>query len=54
MLSWETGGNPADGVWARYWYENVHRSTGFGPYRPKAEAVSGGIGGGVGGVFGVL
>ena len=33
MLSWETGGNPADGVWAPYWYTNVHRSTGFAPYR---------------------
>lgn len=37
MLSWETGGNPADGVWAPYWYSNVHRSTGFAPYRPKSE-----------------
>ena len=37
MLSWESGGNPADGVWAPYWYTNVHRSTGFAPYRPKSE-----------------
>lgn len=37
MLSWETGGNPADGVWAPYWYANVHRSTGFVPYRPKSD-----------------
>lgn len=37
MLSWEMGGNPADGVWAPYWYGNVHRSTGFAPYRPKSE-----------------
>ncbi len=37
MLSWEIGGNPADGVWAPYWYQNVHRSTGFAPYRPKSE-----------------
>ena len=37
MLSWEAGGNPADGVWAKYWYQNVHRSTGFVPYRPKSE-----------------
>ena len=37
MLSWEAGGNPADGVWAPYWYGNVHRSTGFAPYRPKSE-----------------
>ncbi len=37
MLSWKPGGNPADGVWAPYWYTNVHRSTGFAPYRPKSE-----------------
>ena len=37
MLSWQVGGNPADGVWAPYWYQNVHRSTGFAPYRPKTE-----------------
>lgn len=37
MLSWKRGGNPADGVWAPYWYMNVHRSTGFAPYRPKSE-----------------
>lgn len=37
MLSWKTGGNSADGVWAPYWYQNVHRSTGFAPYRPKSE-----------------
>ncbi len=37
MLSWEAGGHPADGVWAPYWYGNVHRSTGFAPYRPKSE-----------------
>ena len=37
MLSWGAGGNPADGVWAPYWYGNVHRSTGFAPYRPKSE-----------------
>ena len=29
MLSWPKGGNIADGVWAKYWYENVHNSTGF-------------------------
>lgn len=37
MLAWAAGGNPADGVWAPYWYQNVHRSTGFAPYRPKSE-----------------
>ena len=37
MLSWRAGGCSADGVWAKYWYQNVHRSTGFVPYRPKSE-----------------
>lgn len=37
MLSWKAGGNAADGVWAKHWYQNVHRSTGFAPYRPKSE-----------------
>ena len=35
MLSWEAGPIPQDGVWAPYWYENVHRSTGFQPYKEK-------------------
>ena len=38
MLSWKEGGRPEDGVWAPYWYQNIHRSTGFEPYRPKTEA----------------
>ena len=33
MLSWPPGPRPTDGVWARYWYDSVWRSTGFGPYR---------------------
>lgn len=37
MLRWEAGARPEDGVWARYWYHNVHRSTGFAPYAPKNE-----------------
>lgn len=37
MLSWPPGPKPEDGVWARYWYDNVHKSTGFAPYRPKDE-----------------
>lgn len=35
MLSWPAGPKPEDGVWAKYWYDNVHKSTGFQPYRPK-------------------
>ena len=29
MLSWEAGARREDGVWAKYWYDNVHQSTGF-------------------------
>lgn len=39
MLSWPAGPRPEDGPWARYWYDNVHRSTGFAPYRPKSADV---------------
>ena len=37
MLSWPAGPKPEDGVWAKYWYDNVHASTSFAPYRPKDE-----------------
>ncbi|MDZ7716409.1 MAG: hypothetical protein U5J95_09380 [Balneolaceae bacterium] len=39
MLSWSAGPIPEDGVWAKYWYHNVHKSTGFKPYAPKDEEV---------------
>ena len=29
MLIWNKGGIIEDGVWANYWYENVHNTTGF-------------------------
>ena len=29
MLKWSKGGIKEDGVWAKYWYENVHNSMGF-------------------------
>ena len=29
MLHWQAGAKPYDGVWAKYWYDNVHQSTGF-------------------------
>lgn len=35
MLNWEAGARPEDGVWAPYWYKNVHQSTGFRPYQDK-------------------
>jgi hypothetical protein len=37
MLSWPTGPKPEDGVWADHWYGRLHQTTGFEPYRPKAE-----------------
>lgn len=49
MLSWEAGPRKADGAWAPWWYDSVHRSTGFGPppksipkimadYQPRLKA----------------
>ena len=35
MLAWPAGPRPEDGVWAPHWYQGVHRSTGFLPYRLK-------------------
>lgn len=29
MLTWSPGGRPEDGIWAPYWYERVHRSSGW-------------------------
>ncbi len=29
MLSWQPGAKPYDGIWAKYWYRNVHKSTHF-------------------------
>lgn len=29
MLHWPAGPKKEDGTWAKHWYENVHRSTGF-------------------------
>ncbi|WNJ20921.1 sulfotransferase family protein [Pontibacter sp. G13] len=39
MVSWNPGPRPEDGVWAPWWYENVHRSEGFQPYQPKTQQV---------------
>ncbi|MBK6537243.1 MAG: sulfotransferase family protein [Ignavibacteria bacterium] len=29
MLRWNAGKRKEDGIWAKYWYENVHKSTSF-------------------------
>jgi hypothetical protein len=35
MLHWPAQARPEDGIWAPYWYQNVHHSTGFKPYQKK-------------------
>ncbi len=37
MLRWPAGPRKEDGVWARYWYHNVHKSHGFSPYVAKTS-----------------
>lgn len=34
MLSWAPGRRETDGVWAKYWYQRVEKSTGFEPRSP--------------------
>ena len=34
MLQWPAGPRPEDGIWAKYWYQNVHKSTHLQPF-PK-------------------
>lgn len=43
MLQWAPGPRPTDGVWARHWYANVEASTGFEPYRERAEPLPEGL-----------
>ena len=35
MLQWSPGARAEDGSWAKYWYGNVHKSSGFAPYTEK-------------------
>lgn len=37
MLHWEAGPKSYDGVWAPYWYDNVHRSTGFEKQKTSSQ-----------------
>ena len=37
MLAWEAGPRAADGVWAKYWYGNVHQSIGFKKQQTSAR-----------------
>lgn len=40
MLHWQAGKRPEDGIWAKYWYKNVHQSTGFQPYKERTEVLA--------------
>lgn len=37
MLSWPPGRRETDGLWAKHWYADVEKSTGFQPYKPKPD-----------------
>ena len=37
MLSWPSGGIPEDGPWAKYWYKNVHSSSGFAKQKTSSR-----------------
>lgn len=39
MLAWRPGPRETDGVWGPWWYDAVYRSSTFGAYAPKGEAV---------------
>jgi hypothetical protein len=40
MLAWNPGPRPEDGIWAKYWYANVHQSSGFEKYEAKETKLS--------------
>lgn len=39
MLHWEAGARKEDGIWAKYWYDNVHKSNKFQTYKQKNETL---------------
>jgi hypothetical protein len=39
MLSWPPGPRETDGIWAKYWYDSLLKTTSFQPYKPKDEPV---------------
>lgn len=39
MLQWSADPRPEDGIWAKYWYAQVHQSTGFDKARDKTFVV---------------
>lgn len=43
MLQWKSGPRPEDGIWAKYWYASVHKSTGFAPQRSEERELPKGL-----------
>jgi hypothetical protein len=39
MLSWAPGVRETDGIWAKYWYTEVSKTTSFRPYRERVHDV---------------
>lgn len=39
MLSWPPGPRDTDGIWAKYWYSEIEKTTTFRPYQPKPDEV---------------
>ena len=37
MLRWDVGPRKEDGVWAKYWYQRIHASSGWESPSPKVE-----------------
>ena len=35
MLKWKLGPKKEDGIWAKYWYQNVHNTTSFNKYKKR-------------------
>jgi hypothetical protein len=40
MLRWKSGPIKEDGIWSRYWYKNVHASTGFKKQKNKKRVLN--------------
>jgi len=40
MLQWKAGPLKEDGIWAKYWYRNVHCSTGFEMQKTSSRTLS--------------
>jgi hypothetical protein len=43
MLSWPPGLRETDGIWAKYWYGEVAKTTSFQPYHHRHQRSSGAI-----------